>query len=88
MRRDGQRQSGREAKGYWFALTRENRKAANLPHASHARVAMGDQVILAGTIVQRFKSGPAQHTGLEILRTATWKPAAKPSTAPASGNQK
>jgi hypothetical protein len=84
--------NGRQAKGYWFALTRENKKAANLPHASHARVAMGDQVILAGTIVQRYKSGPAQHTGLEILRTATWKPAPKAAaaTAPADkqGNQK
>jgi hypothetical protein len=80
---DIQELNGPEARGFWFALTRQNTRAAALPHATHVRVAIGD-VMLAGTIVQRFKSGPGQRAGLEILRTVTLKPAPKPAAAAAA----
>lgn len=67
---------GSQTIGYWFALTRQAKKAANLPHATHARIAVGERLILGVVIVQRHKNGPAQHTGLEIMKKATIAPAA------------
>jgi len=65
---------GKETVGYWFALTRAQKKAAAHSHATHFRVAVGDRLILGGTIVQVHLSGPGQRQGLEILKTATIKP--------------